>query len=119
MMMNTVLMRWPLPGWVVLVVDPALTVVVVVHPESVQAPQQLSVRPTHADPPRGAPHLVASCLIVQRVSPSELVRQHVTASPLPHTLRAAQRRTMGAQFLLSSPASTLSRIMRAAQREYS
>src|SRR6267142_1139163 len=101
MMMNTVFRWCPGVGCVVLVVvDPVVIIVVLV----------LLEQPAHLD---------ASCLIAQRVRPRELVRQQVTASARPQTLRSAHRWTTDAQLLLSSPASTRSRVMCAAHRVYS
>jgi hypothetical protein len=63
------------------------------HPVARQAPQQLDIRPMHAEPFRGARHFAASRLIEHFVTPLAFVRQHVTAPGLPQVDFAAQRRT--------------------------
>ena len=75
------------------VVAGAVVVVVVAHPESVQASQQLATTPTQASPPARLIQRAASRFTLQLASPLAFVRQQVTAPRFPHVDRAAHRTT--------------------------
>jgi len=70
-----------------------VVVVGAAHPPATHASQQLGALPTHACPPDGGRHLVASEFLVQRVSPRAFVRQQVTKPGRPHVERAAHATT--------------------------
>jgi hypothetical protein len=101
----------PQTGCVVMVVLVAVVeVVVVAHPEAVQASRQLGKTPTHASPPRGAMQSIESRFTLQVVSPAALVRQQVTGSGFPHVDPAAHRTTAPLQLRGSSWAETRARV---------
>jgi hypothetical protein len=86
-------------GNVVVVVDGGV-VVVVAHPESVQALQQLVAAPTHAVPPLGALQWAAS-FATSHLVPLRFVMQHVTNPGFPHVDRAAHRWATPLQLLFA------------------
>jgi hypothetical protein len=98
---------WSFPhagGSVVVVVIVVVVVVCAAHPPATHASQQLGALPTHACPPDGGRHLVASDFRVQRVSPRAFVRQQVTKPGRPQVERAAHATTARRHSLDRSPA---------------
>jgi hypothetical protein len=100
------------------VVDVVEVVVGTTQPPASHASQQLGSVPTHAAPPDGARHFVASPFTLQRVSPWELVRQQVTAPGRPHAERDAHRTTAARHSRGSVPASTAAAATPATHRLY-
>jgi hypothetical protein len=78
----------------------SVVVVVVAHPESLQASQQVVAAPTHAVPTLGALQWEASLAILQLVR-LRFVMQHVTNPGFPHVDCAAHRWATPLQLLFA------------------